>query len=189
MAYQLICPTLMSMRSTFVTRRRRVLSVTPIVLSVSLSLVALLGSASPAAAAGNGPTKPMLECVSVSGDGSYTAVFGSSNPSANDQVVPIGADNSFSPGASDRGQPTVFAGGRQAATFSIPFDGTDLTWNLNGRSVTASSASASCGAGPNVAEAPATAGLLAVVVALADAWFWKSRRRDGDLLTAPASSR
>jgi hypothetical protein len=145
-----------------------------VVLSGSVAFAAI--SASPVAAADGGPVSPVVECVSINGDGSFTAVFGSDNPSNVSRTLVIGPDNFFSPPAEDRGQPTIFPAKRSVATFSVAFDGEPMTWTLNGKAVTVSSSSPSCGAGPNVAEAPYTVGLIALMLALAAIWIHRSRR-------------
>jgi hypothetical protein len=154
-----------------------------LVLSGSVALAVI--SASPASAADGGPVSPVAECVSINGNGSFTAVFGTDNPSNVSRTLVVGPDNFFSPVPKDRGQPTVFPAKRSVAAFSVTFDGKPMTWTLNGKTVTVSSSSPSCGAGPNVAEAPYTIGLIALMLALAAVWIHRSRRGMAD--RAPAS--
>ena len=88
---------------------------------------------------------PILECVTDNGDGTYTARFGYDNP--NPFVVVVGADrdNSFQPPPVFRtGQPEAFAPGRVADWFGVLFDGTGLTWVLDGHVVTANRNSPPC---------------------------------------------
>lgn len=88
---------------------------------------------------------PILECVADNGDGTYTARFGYDNP--NPFVVVVGADrdNSFQPPPAFRtGQPEAFAPGRVADWFGVLFDGTGLTWVLDGHAVTANRNSPRC---------------------------------------------
>ena len=95
-----------------------------------------------------GPVRPILECVANNGNGSYTAYFGYRNDNNLPVTLPIGSANKFSPSPQDRGQPTTFAPGRTPywpnAAFSIPFDGNNLVWTLDGRTATASANSAPC---------------------------------------------
>ncbi len=90
---------------------------------------------------------PVLDCV-ASGPGVYTGVFGYKNTSSSPVVVPIGSNNKFTGGAAGsppgRGQPIDFASGTQDGAFVVDFDGTALTWQLGGHSVTASSSSTAC---------------------------------------------
>lgn len=147
-------------------------------LATGLTVVALAvpASAEPGEDNGLGPSRPVLECVSANGDGTYTAVFGTNNPSAVTDASPIGRANSFSPAPADRGQPTSIAPGRSVAVFSVVFDGNNLVWSLNGRTSTASAGSRPCGAALNVAEAPQVAALGLVVGGLVLFWFRRGRR-------------
>ncbi|MHB0965852.1 MAG: hypothetical protein ACYC36_05290 [Bellilinea sp.] len=88
---------------------------------------------------------PILECVTDNGDGTYTARFGYDNP--NPFVVVVRADraNSFQPPPVFRtGQPESFAPGRVVDWFGVLFDGTGLTWVLDGHAVTANRNSPRC---------------------------------------------
>ena len=92
---------------------------------------------------GNAKTlRPILECVMENDDGSYTAFFGYKNENEGDITIPVGPSNKFSPSPADRGQPTTFEAGRTPywpnAAFSVPFDGENLVWTLDGRTATAS---------------------------------------------------
>ena len=68
-------------------------------------------------------------------DGTYDLTFGYLNRNYEEQPeIPIGPDNSFSPGAPDRGQPTHFYPRRQQFMFKIrvpaDFGKQELTWTL-----------------------------------------------------------
>ncbi|MFL2553226.1 MAG: hypothetical protein ACJ0S4_00815 [Candidatus Rariloculaceae bacterium] len=70
-------------------------------------------------------------------DGSTNYVFGYMNDNWEEELrVPIGENNSFSPGEADRGQPTFFMPRRNRYTFTVtvPADWGDreLVWTLNG---------------------------------------------------------
>jgi hypothetical protein len=136
-----------------------------------------LAVTSPAhAAEGNGPVRPVLECVAANGDGSYTAVFGSYNPSANEITIPVGPHNFFEGERPDVGQPTVFRADRQVATFSLPFRTGTVTWNLAGRTATASVTGPPCNNGPEVSEAGMPVLLAVAMAALSGGWLWRRRR-------------
>ncbi len=91
------------------------------------------------------PIVPVLECVSrTSAAPGYVAYYGYSSQNAGSVSVPVGGENQFSPAPINRGQPTTFLPGAQAGVFSVPFDGQALTWEVRGRSVTASSTSTAC---------------------------------------------
>lgn len=86
------------------------------------------------------PVVARLDGVTRNADGTFTARFGYHNPEASERHVPVGASNLFRyQGASglDRGQPTRFQPGLVTNAFAVLFDGTPLTWNLLGQSVTA----------------------------------------------------
>ena len=70
-------------------------------------------------------------------DGSINFIFGYMNDNWEEELrVPIGENNSFSPGEADRGQPTFFMPRRNRYTFTVtvPADWGDreLVWTLNG---------------------------------------------------------
>ena len=107
--------------------------------------------------------RPILECVVRHSSGSYTAYFGFKNETSQSITVPPGASNSFSPVPQNRNQPTTFPRGRSPyypnAAFSVPFNGSSLTWTLRGpghhaRSVTARSSSPRCQAPPSPTPTP-----------------------------------
>ncbi|MEO1655251.1 MAG: HYR domain-containing protein, partial [Bacteroidota bacterium] len=84
---------------------------------------------------------PILEseCIkneAVSG-GDFAVDFGYENGESFTLEIPIGSQNQISGGGlegDNQGQPTVFLPGRQVEVFEVPFDGSDLFWNLNGTS-------------------------------------------------------
>ncbi|HSD63148.1 MAG TPA: hypothetical protein VLB50_05090 [Ignavibacteriaceae bacterium] len=91
------------------------------------------------------PIIPTLQCIHFNQDKTITAYFGYDNQNS----VPVGIVshsnyNYFSPGDGYRGQPDVFQPGIHTNVFSIIFDGTNLTWNLIDRSVTANKNSTPC---------------------------------------------
>lgn len=95
------------------------------------------------------PVGPILECVRLNNDGSYTAVFGYLNENAGTVVIPVGVNNGLNPNTQNGLLPTTFLPGRQVAAFEIPFDGNNLVWTLQGpdgisRTVTASANSSAC---------------------------------------------
>ncbi len=93
-----------------------------------------------------------LGCVYELGNGAFRAYFGYSNDNG-EVTIPVGdvgvSRNFFSPGTLGQGQVTQFLSGSQPGAFSVEFDGTDLTWNVEYqgkglRSVTANSESPRC---------------------------------------------
>lgn len=78
------------------------------------------------------PTAPVYttyEGWKANDDGTFTLVFGyhNANPVAVD--IPAGADNGFTPGPADRGQPTTFLPGRQRSVCRMVV-GPDFEGNL-----------------------------------------------------------
>jgi len=90
------------------------------------------------------PVRPVLECVTNNGDGTYTAYFGYKNDNTVSVYIPAGSKNKFTPTPQDRGQTKVFLPGREYRVFTVNFNGSNLVWTLNGRTSTASSNSAPC---------------------------------------------
>lgn len=88
--------------------------------------------------------QPVYEGWNLNEDGSYTMWFGYLNRNYEEEPhVPAGADNFFSPGPEDRGQPTHFYPRRQNFVFGVevPADwgDRDLVWTvrLHGHTYTA----------------------------------------------------
>ena len=84
--------------------------------------------------------QPAFEGWEQNADGSYNMVFGYLNRNwAEEPYVPVGPNNTFSPGPADRGQPTHFYPRRQMYVFKVqvPADWGDkeLVWSVthNGR--------------------------------------------------------
>ncbi len=104
-----------------------------------------------------GRVEPTLTCVWTSSSG-LTAVFGFNNSGTSTVVAPIGSLNGFSPSPADRGQVTTFPPGRVTSAFTVAWNSGSITWNLLGRTRTATSASTPCASAP--APALAEAGLI-----------------------------
>ncbi len=82
------------------------------------------------------PVYPAFEGWYQNDDGTATLLIGFFNSNQSETVdIPIGAQNHFSPGSEDRGQPTTFPPGRSWGVFTIKvpgdFDG-ELSWTLVG---------------------------------------------------------
>jgi hypothetical protein len=73
------------------------------------------------------------------------AYFGYINANAFGLPVPIGTSNQMSPAPADRGQSASFLPGAQVRRVpgSLPAGGS-ITWHLNGRSLTATTATPPC---------------------------------------------
>jgi lysophospholipase L1-like esterase len=87
---------------------------------------------------------PGLDCVFSREPSRYFARFSYENASASVLRVPVGAENSFSPGEEDIGQPRVFSAGTSAEPFTVEFDGAPLSWHLGRGTATASFDAEAC---------------------------------------------
>lgn len=75
---------------------------------------------------------PRFECYQARSDGKVAAIFGYSNPTSVPVTVPIGADNKFTTGAADRGQPSAFLPGSYSRAFAVAYSSGSLSWTVNG---------------------------------------------------------
>jgi hypothetical protein len=116
---------------------------------------------------------PIIEC-SVTRSGSTRSLFGYRN-SGQATTVPVGPANAFTPGPSDRGQPTTFESGTRINVFTAT--GQHLRWNLGGNHVSVP--------GPACQATPASSTLagwgpvfaiVAVTGVLGALLFWRTRR-------------
>lgn len=82
------------------------------------------------------PVQPVVKCVDDNGS-SFTAVFGYSNPNPDAVTVPVGSGNAFSPGAEDRGQPSIFQPGTVESAATVTESST-ITWSIAVGGVTSS---------------------------------------------------
>jgi hypothetical protein len=81
------------------------------------------------------PVIPAYEGWEKNEDGSFSLVFGYMNENWQEEpTIPVGADNSFSPGPADQGQPTHFLPRRNRFIFRIrvpkDFGTKELVWSL-----------------------------------------------------------
>src|SRR5687768_1015973 len=84
---------------------------------------------------------PAFEGWEENADGSFSFVFGYMNRNWEEELnVPAGAENSFSPGPADRGQPTHFLPRRNRFVFKVrvpaDFGNKELVWTLTANGVT-----------------------------------------------------
>jgi hypothetical protein len=87
------------------------------------------------------PLEPAYEGWMQNEDGSYTLYFGYMNTNWQQEFdIPVGPDNSFSPGTADLGQPTHFYPRRNPFLFTIQvpkdFGGKEIVWTLTANGVT-----------------------------------------------------
>jgi lysophospholipase L1-like esterase len=87
---------------------------------------------------------PVLSCVFTHDDETYYARFSYLNDASAPVIVPVGPENSFTPGPPSVGQPETFPPGSPSAPFTVVFDGSPLSWHLGEGVVTASADSPRC---------------------------------------------
>lgn len=85
--------------------------------------------------------EPAYEGWEENADGSFSFIFGYQNENWDEELkVPVGENNSFSPGLEDRGQPTHFLPRRNRFTFKVPvpadWGDKELTWTVTVNGVT-----------------------------------------------------
>jgi uncharacterized repeat protein (TIGR01451 family) len=95
--------------------------------------------------------RPTVECVEDRSNG-FVAHLGYRNSESSAVNIEVGNGNMFAPAPENRGQPTVFQPGTHGIEPVVPFSGS-LTWNLAGRSATASAADERCQASIRIDKA------------------------------------
>jgi hypothetical protein len=90
------------------------------------------------------PVIPVATCVDKLPGGKLKANFGYTNGNSFDLTIPVGKYNNITPGAQDRGQPTVFFKGTVANAFTVEFTETALTWTIVGQSGRADATTTPC---------------------------------------------
>ena len=171
----------------------------PGVAGAPLALGAPLASATNVAGAsttqtGGGTVTPVLECEFNNGTSpdAYSAYWGYTNTTSGPVTLAIGSSNEFTPGGTNRGQPTQFSVGSSTNVFTTKWNGTSAqSWVLDGHTATANAVvggkpSPACGTTPVPIVAPQSLVWLAVGGAAAGLVVWRRRRRAG--LTRPSST-
>jgi hypothetical protein len=108
----------------------------PVALTLLVvALVALPRSARAQSYASGQPVWPAFEGWEKNDDGTFNLVFGYMNDNWQEELdVPVGPDNSFSPGPADQGQPTHFLPRRNRFIFRVKvpkdFGNKELVWSL-----------------------------------------------------------
>jgi hypothetical protein len=97
------------------------------------------------------PLAPFVRCVDLQTDGSMLVYFCCVNNAPDIVKVPVGTNNSFSPGKADVGQPTEFAKGTVNDCFMTTVPGSStVRWTLGGSYADANLSSTRCVAPLNV---------------------------------------
>jgi hypothetical protein len=141
-----------------------------------VALIAVVGLlALPGTASAKGTVVPLLDCVVVNRDGSWTAVFGYRNTSSSPVSIPRGAQNKVTPVRYGTPQPTTFEPGTHHGAFTVPVSrGAGPMWHLDGTNLAARLGSATAcppstelpeeGNGTGPAIALVAAGVVGAVV-------------------------
>jgi len=91
-----------------------------VVLTVGLLAQSGLDPSGSRRRAKGAPVAPVFEGWEPNRDGTFNLYFGYQNRNWDEEVdIPVGPDNSFSPGPADRGQPTHFLVNRQKLVFAV----------------------------------------------------------------------
>lgn len=91
------------------------------------------------------PPTPTVSCVLPTGRGKYAVAFGYQNPLTATVTAPLGTTNHLLPDpGSPHSPPTTLLPGGHERAFWAPMMGETLTWNLFGRSATATRTSPRC---------------------------------------------
>lgn len=111
-------------------------------LSGALALAPLLGlvlSAPAQAAVTPGTVTPIANCYWDNGDWTVSVLFGYRSRASSSQTEPVGANNRFTRGAANRGQPTAFQPGTHNNVFVADITyaevGNGINWVVAGRGV------------------------------------------------------
>jgi hypothetical protein len=134
-----------------------------------VALVAVVGLlALPGTASAKGTVVPLLDCVVVGRDGSWTAVFGYRNTSSSPVRIPTGAQNKVTPVTYGTPQPTTFEPGTRHGVFTVAVPrGAGPMWHLDGTNLAARLGTATtC---PPSTELPAEGNGTGPVIALVGA--------------------
>ena len=104
-----------------------------------VALIAVVGwLALPGTASARGTVVPLLDCVVVDRNGSWTAVFGYENTSSSPVRIPTGARNKVTPVTHGTPQPTTFQPGTHRGAFTITVPrGAGPMWHLDGTNLAA----------------------------------------------------
>jgi hypothetical protein len=88
---------------------------------------------------------PTVNCVARRTSTLFTAYFGYINLENQVATIPIGPDNTISPGAADQKQPTVFEAGSYRTAVAVDFaPGGTVSWRLTAGSASANANSTVC---------------------------------------------
>ncbi|MGY1745218.1 hypothetical protein [Blastococcus sp. SYSU D00695] len=110
--------------------------------------VALTPGAAQAAPNRSGPPDvvPLVDCVRVNPDGTWTAIFGYDNRTGGEVTIPAGPANQVTPRGYGTPQPTTFAPGVQHGAFSVTVvRGGGPMWHLGATNLPARRGDTSCG--------------------------------------------
>jgi hypothetical protein len=140
----------------------------PAVVAVAVAVLLTPGTAAAAPDRSQPPdVVPLVDCVVVHADGTWTAVFGYDNRTGAAVDIPFGPANQVTPAGYDGDQPTRFAAGVHHGVLAVVVDrGGGPLWHLGRENVPARRSDAVC---PTATELPADGNGLAMPMALCGA--------------------
>lgn len=92
----------------------------------------------------NALIEPVFSCIVENGREEFTAHLGYINSNSAAVFIPIGSKNQFWPSPQDRGQPKIFLPGSNLESFTIDFDGSEISWQFATSEATFSGKSDQC---------------------------------------------
>jgi hypothetical protein len=92
----------------------------------------------------NALIEPVFSCIVEKGEDEFTAHLGYINSNSAAVFIPIGSKNQFWPSPQDRGQPKIFLPGSNLESFTIDFDGSEISWQFATSEATFSGKSDQC---------------------------------------------
>jgi hypothetical protein len=136
---------------------------------VTAAAVTVLAAAPGAALAAPGRSAPpdvvpLVDCVTVDPDGTWTAVFGYDNRTGATVTIPVGPANQVTPAAYGDPQPTTFAPGVHHGAFAaVVTQGGGPMWHLGSDDLAARSTDTAC---PTATQMPSDGNGTGVVIVL-----------------------
>ncbi len=128
-------------------------------------------------------TRPVVECVWLNGDGTFTALFGTNNTGTEETGFPYGPTNAITPAPANRAQPMLIPKGHKKGTF-FTTGTTTIAWKIGTRTVTARTTTRKCATKPVTAFGDARALVLGAGAILVVGLFVRRRRTSLPSVTA-----
>src|SRR5438105_1930727 len=106
-----------------------------VLIAIAVLIAAPLGAAAQLTFKTGQPVIPVYEGWETNADGSFNVVFGYFNRNMEEELdVPVGPDNTITPGPADQGQPTHFLPRRNQFIFKVrvpkDFGNKEVVWTV-----------------------------------------------------------